>query len=189
MATEKQIEANRRNSTLSTGPCTEAGREVSAQNHLKLGLFTRRDYVKPDERDLYKEFCDGFYSSSAPRAISRLPSPPKSSPPPGASAAARKLREILLITLRRTRCSTKPPKKPAAPSNEPATPPTATSIDRSTSSAKSKRNEPSASPPKVKTSRASPNVIRSTPLERNISPHLRRKNPAFPNSSSMTSIA
>ena len=66
MATEKQIEANRRNSTLSTGPCTEAGREASAQNHLTLGLFTRRDYVKPDERDLYKEFCDGFYSELGP---------------------------------------------------------------------------------------------------------------------------
>ncbi len=66
MATEKQIEANRRNSTLSTGPCTEAGREASAQNHLTLGLFTRRDYVKPDERDLYKEFCDGFYTELGP---------------------------------------------------------------------------------------------------------------------------
>ncbi len=66
MATEKQIEANRRNSTLSTGPSTEAGREASAQNHLTLGLFTRRDYVKPEERDLYKEFCDGFYSELGP---------------------------------------------------------------------------------------------------------------------------
>ncbi len=66
MATEKQIEANRRNSIHSTGPCTEAGREASAQNHLTLGLFTRRDYVKPEERDLYKEFCDGFYSELGP---------------------------------------------------------------------------------------------------------------------------
>ncbi len=66
MATEKQIEANRRNSTLSTGPCTEAGREASAQNHLTLGLFTRRDYVKPEERDIYKDFCDGFYTELGP---------------------------------------------------------------------------------------------------------------------------
>jgi hypothetical protein len=66
MATLKQIEANRLNATHSTGPRTEPGREASAQNRLTLGLFTRRDYVKPEERDLYKEFCEGFYSELSP---------------------------------------------------------------------------------------------------------------------------
>ncbi len=180
MATEKQIEANRRNSIHSTGPCTEAGREASAQNHLTLGLFTRRDYVKPEERDLYKEFCDGFYSELGPEGHIET-----------ALAA-----EIVAASWRLTRCSTNPPKKPAAPSNAPATPPTATSIGPSTNSAKSRPNEPSASQSTVKTSPASPNAppaspnaARSRPHERNSSPHWRPKNLAFPNSSSMTLIA
>ena len=66
MATDKQIEANRLNATHSTGPRTDEGREAIAQNHLNLGLFTRRDYVQPDERDFYKEFCDSFYAELGP---------------------------------------------------------------------------------------------------------------------------
>jgi hypothetical protein len=66
MATLKQVEANRLNATHSTGPRTESGREAAAQNHLTLGLFTRRDYVKPEERDLYKQFCDSFYAELGP---------------------------------------------------------------------------------------------------------------------------
>ena len=67
MATLNQIEANRLNATYSTGPRTDAGRETVSQNRLTLGLFTRRDYVKPEERELYKEFCDGFYSELNPQ--------------------------------------------------------------------------------------------------------------------------
>jgi hypothetical protein len=67
MATLNQIEANRLNATHSTGPRTDAGREAVSQNRLTLGLFTRRDYVKPEERELYKEFCDGFYAELCPQ--------------------------------------------------------------------------------------------------------------------------
>src|SRR5271165_4809059 len=66
MATQEQIDANRLNATYSTGPRTEAGRENSAKNHLTHGLFTRQDYVKPDERDFYKEFCEDFYAELSP---------------------------------------------------------------------------------------------------------------------------
>ena len=41
MATQAQIEANRQNSQLSTGPKTEEGREASAQNARTHGIFAR----------------------------------------------------------------------------------------------------------------------------------------------------
>lgn len=41
MATPKQIAANRQNSLRSTGPRTGAGKKVSSQNALKLGLYSK----------------------------------------------------------------------------------------------------------------------------------------------------
>jgi hypothetical protein len=48
MATEAQIEANRRNAAKSTGPRTEEGKEKSSRNATKFGLFTRH-VLLPDE--------------------------------------------------------------------------------------------------------------------------------------------
>jgi hypothetical protein len=61
MPTQAQIDANRQNATLSTGPRTESGKSTSSRNALTLGLYTRQDYVKPDERDLYREFCETMH--------------------------------------------------------------------------------------------------------------------------------
>jgi hypothetical protein len=69
MATLNQIEANRRNATLSTGPRTEAGLETSSRNHFTQGLYTRQDYVKPEERELYKDFCEGHLAELAPEGF------------------------------------------------------------------------------------------------------------------------
>jgi hypothetical protein len=69
MASLNQIEANRRNATLSTGPRTEAGLETSSRNHLTHGLYTRQDYVKPEELELYKDFCDGHLDELAPEGF------------------------------------------------------------------------------------------------------------------------
>ena len=66
MATEPQINANRRNSQFSTGPVTDTGKANSSRNHLTLGLYTRTDYVKPEERDYYKEFCETMVLELAP---------------------------------------------------------------------------------------------------------------------------
>jgi hypothetical protein len=69
MATAAQINANRENAQSSTGPSTEAGKAASSQNHLTLGLYTRQDYVKAEERDLYKEFCDTMNLELSPEGL------------------------------------------------------------------------------------------------------------------------
>ena len=66
MSTDAQIKANQANAAKSTGPTTEAGRVASSQNHLINGLYTRRDFVKPEERGVYKEFCDTLTAELAP---------------------------------------------------------------------------------------------------------------------------
>jgi hypothetical protein len=40
MASAVQIEANRLNAALSTGPATSTGKDRSSRNHLKFGLFS-----------------------------------------------------------------------------------------------------------------------------------------------------
>jgi hypothetical protein len=57
MSTEAQINANRENAKRSTGPITAAGRANSSLNNLTTGLYTRHAFVKPEERELYHEFC------------------------------------------------------------------------------------------------------------------------------------
>jgi len=58
MPTESQLNANRQNANFSTGPRTESGKSNSSRNALTYGLYTRQDYVKPDERDIYRDFCE-----------------------------------------------------------------------------------------------------------------------------------
>jgi hypothetical protein len=69
MSTEAQIDANRRNAQHSTGPVTESGKFCSSRNHLTLGLYTRQDYVKPEERDFYKEFCETMFAELNPASL------------------------------------------------------------------------------------------------------------------------
>jgi hypothetical protein len=69
MATPAQLRANRENATLSTGPVTESGKAASSRNRLTLGLYTRTDYVQPEERQLYKEFTETMYAELAPASL------------------------------------------------------------------------------------------------------------------------
>ena len=69
MATEAQINANRENAQYSTGPRTEDGKARSSRNHLSIGLYTRVDFVHPDERDFYREFCQKMYFELAPEGV------------------------------------------------------------------------------------------------------------------------
>jgi len=62
MATDAQFKANFANAQKSTGPASSSGKAASSKNHLITGLYTRLDYVKPEERDLYKEFYDTMFA-------------------------------------------------------------------------------------------------------------------------------
>jgi len=53
MATAAQIAANQRNAQASTGPRTEEGKATSSLNGITLGLFTRRDFIRPAEESDY----------------------------------------------------------------------------------------------------------------------------------------
>ena len=69
MATEAQTAANRQNAQASSGPRTEAGKAASSRNALTLGLYTRTDYVLPEEQDLHQEFCETLFTELAPEGL------------------------------------------------------------------------------------------------------------------------
>jgi hypothetical protein len=66
MATEKQIAANRRNAKLSSGPRTEAGKNVSRMNALRHGLTQQIEVMNPEEKEAKDKFFDEIISSLAP---------------------------------------------------------------------------------------------------------------------------
>jgi hypothetical protein len=66
MATEAQIAANRINAQASTGAATAAGKARSSRNALSTGLFSRGDFVLPDEQAQYAEFCASFQTHLEP---------------------------------------------------------------------------------------------------------------------------
>jgi hypothetical protein len=62
MSTEARINANRENAKRSTGPRSYPHNSshptgTAGQNNLTTGLYTRHAFVKPEERELYHEFC------------------------------------------------------------------------------------------------------------------------------------
>jgi uncharacterized protein YecA (UPF0149 family) len=66
MSTEAQFKANQTNAAKSTGPTSDAGKANAAKNHLIHGLYTRLDYVKPEERDIYKIFYETMFADLGP---------------------------------------------------------------------------------------------------------------------------
>jgi hypothetical protein len=59
MASEKQIEANRRNAQLSTGPTTPEGKAAVSQNAFKHGLYSDRVLFAQGQR---REFLDRIHA-------------------------------------------------------------------------------------------------------------------------------
>ena len=62
MATEKQIAANRRNALKSTGPKTEAGRQIVSRNAITHGLTGAQALVLPEEADEYFRFGEAVFA-------------------------------------------------------------------------------------------------------------------------------
>ena len=69
MATEAQIAANRINAQASTGPRTVEGKARTSQNALSSGLFTKRDFVRPEETADYTELRDTLWAELHPSTL------------------------------------------------------------------------------------------------------------------------
>lgn len=69
MTSEAQLNANKQNAQNSTGPRTETGKAASSRNHLTFGLFTHADYVRPEEREIYAEFCQTLHAQLTPEGL------------------------------------------------------------------------------------------------------------------------
>ncbi len=67
MATPKQIDANRRNARLSTGPRTEAGKRASSQNALKSGLDAESQFVLGESREEFAQLQAEYFDRFTPR--------------------------------------------------------------------------------------------------------------------------
>ena len=69
MSTSAQIEANRENSKLSTGPVTEAGKAVSSRNHLVHGLCSADPVLPTEDRNQFNELHKQFKIEWAPEGL------------------------------------------------------------------------------------------------------------------------
>jgi len=70
MTTEKQVEANKQNALVSTGPATSEGKAIVAQNAVKHGIFAKDLIIttgdgKEDVQE-YRELLDGLIISLNP---------------------------------------------------------------------------------------------------------------------------
>ncbi|HWC98529.1 MAG TPA: hypothetical protein VG456_17335 [Candidatus Sulfopaludibacter sp.] len=61
MSTQKQLEANRRNAQLSTGPKSEEGKAISSMNALKSGLDAESQFVIGESREAFAKLQSEYY--------------------------------------------------------------------------------------------------------------------------------
>jgi hypothetical protein len=66
MSTKKQIKANRRNALKSTGP-SPAGKQVSATNATKHGLFTEHLIVRDEDLAAFRQFSEHIHAEFRPQ--------------------------------------------------------------------------------------------------------------------------
>jgi hypothetical protein len=66
MATQAQIDANRRNAQKSTGPTTPEGRAAVRLNALKHGLTSELLLPSPEERPNFDHLCEAFHTEYQP---------------------------------------------------------------------------------------------------------------------------
>jgi hypothetical protein len=66
VATQKQIDANRRNAQLSTGPKTEEGKRISSMNRLTTGLDAESQFVLGESREEFALLQTEWYDFHVP---------------------------------------------------------------------------------------------------------------------------
>jgi hypothetical protein len=67
MATERQIEANRKNALLSTGPKTNEGKMIVSGNAVKHGILTNKVFIQDELREEFERMREGFYFDFQPK--------------------------------------------------------------------------------------------------------------------------
>jgi hypothetical protein len=66
MSTPAQIAANQANAKLSTGPTTDAGKQIASQNSVKHQLTGKGNPALPGEEDAVEEHVQGYFQTYAP---------------------------------------------------------------------------------------------------------------------------
>jgi hypothetical protein len=66
MSTPAQIAANQANAKLSTGPTTDAGKQIAAANSVKHQLTGKGNPALPGEEDAVEEHVQGYFQTYAP---------------------------------------------------------------------------------------------------------------------------
>jgi hypothetical protein len=69
MTTQKQIDANRNNAKLSTGPKTDEGRSVVGTNALKHGIFSRHVILDGESKKDFDSLKQEFYNQFQPQGL------------------------------------------------------------------------------------------------------------------------
>jgi hypothetical protein len=72
MTSAAQLAANRRNAQFSTGPHTREGKALVSRNAVSFGLFSTRDFVRPDEFADYELLRDSLLEELRPEGILEL---------------------------------------------------------------------------------------------------------------------
>ena len=66
MSTEEQIDANRRNGSLSKGPKTPEGKAASSKNAIKHGLQSDEALLPGEDRGKFQQFADQLRAELGP---------------------------------------------------------------------------------------------------------------------------
>ena len=69
MATNKQISANRANAQKSTGPKTEAGRQVASRNAVTHGLFAKDVVAAGEDPEIYEALLEALKEEHQPETV------------------------------------------------------------------------------------------------------------------------
>jgi hypothetical protein len=85
---ERRAAVNRANSTHSTGPRTESGKQRSSLNALRHGLTARTALLPTEDPDAYQIHIQQFLDEYKPATPTETNSSTKSPTPPGASTAS-----------------------------------------------------------------------------------------------------
>jgi len=67
MTSPKQIKANKINATLSTGPRSEQGKQVSRMNALSHGLTAKQVVIEGEDPEDFNWLLEGLIKEFAPR--------------------------------------------------------------------------------------------------------------------------